>query len=134
VRITDRAHSAGWCLECRAWRPGTTATTMLSNRSMRHDTSPPDHPLTRVIDQIAHRLPAQDPISISSTTTHCRRSSTCRSRRMSKRPLREDIALDLGEPEFDMVQPRRIGGGKVELHTWVGRETRPEPSASLRAV
>jgi hypothetical protein len=41
---------------------------------------------------------------------------------MSTRPLREDAALDLGEPEFDMVQPRRIGLREVELHTWVGRE------------
>jgi len=31
---------------------------------MPHDTSRPDHPLTRVMDQIAHLLPAQGPISI----------------------------------------------------------------------
>jgi hypothetical protein len=41
---------------------------------------------------------------------------------MSNSPVREDIALGLGEPEFDMVQPRRIGRREVELHTWVGRE------------
>jgi uncharacterized protein YbcC (UPF0753/DUF2309 family) len=31
---------------------------------MHHDASPPDHPLTRVIDRLAHLLPAQGPISI----------------------------------------------------------------------
>ena len=31
---------------------------------MLHDASAPDHPLTRVIDQLAHLLPAQGPISI----------------------------------------------------------------------
>src|SRR6266566_3646908 len=29
-----------------------------------HDTIPPDHPLTPVIDRLAHLLPAQGPISI----------------------------------------------------------------------
>src|SRR6266576_503363 len=36
---------------------------MLNAASLR-DASPPDHPLTRVIDQLAHLLPAQGPISI----------------------------------------------------------------------
>src|SRR3954470_4941850 len=36
---------------------------MFSDASPR-DASPPNHPLTRVIDQLAHLLPAQGPISI----------------------------------------------------------------------
>jgi uncharacterized protein YbcC (UPF0753/DUF2309 family) len=31
---------------------------------MRTDTSPPDHPLSRILDRLAHLLPAQGPISI----------------------------------------------------------------------
>src|SRR3954465_10656778 len=31
---------------------------------MLHDSGSPDHPLTRVIDQLAHLLPAQGPISV----------------------------------------------------------------------
>src|SRR6188474_3070390 len=36
---------------------------MINDTSPR-DASAPDHPLTRVIDQLAHLLPAQGPISI----------------------------------------------------------------------
>ena len=34
------------------------------NEASPPDASAPDHPLTRVIDQLAHLLPAQGPISI----------------------------------------------------------------------
>jgi len=29
---------------------------------------------------------------------------------------RNDISFDLGEPEFDLVKPRRVGGREVEMN------------------
>ncbi len=38
---------------------------------------------------------------------------------------REDVALDLGEPELDLIQPRRVRGREVQLHTAMLGEERP---------
>ena len=34
----------------------------------------------------------------------------------------DDVALQFGKPQFDLVEPRRIGGGEVELHVGMGVE------------
>lgn len=31
----------------------------------------------------------------------------------------DDIDLDFCEPELDLVEPRRIGGSKVQMHVWM---------------
>ena len=38
---------------------------------------------------------------------------------------RDDVALDLGEPELDLIQPRRLRGREVQLHTAMLGEERP---------
>lgn len=38
---------------------------------------------------------------------------------------RGDVALDLGEPELELIQPRRVGGREVQLHTAMLGEERP---------
>ncbi len=38
---------------------------------------------------------------------------------------RDDVALDLGEPELDLIQPRRVRGREVQLHTAMPGEERP---------
>ena len=36
---------------------------------------------------------------------------------------RDDIAFDLGKPEFDLIEPRRIGGREVNVHAgMIGQE------------
>ncbi len=34
----------------------------------------------------------------------------------------DDIALDPGEPVFDLIKPRGVGRGLVEMHFGVSRE------------
>lgn len=31
---------------------------------------------------------------------------------------RNDVVFDLAEPQFHLIEPRRIGGGKVQPHVW----------------
>ena len=38
---------------------------------------------------------------------------------------RDDVALDLGEPELDLIQPRRLRGREVQLHEAMLGEERP---------
>src|SRR5580693_10760732 len=37
-----------------------------------------------------------------------------------------DIALDLREPEFHLIEPRGIGGRVVELDVWMGDQEGPD--------
>ena len=36
----------------------------------------------------------------------------------------DDLALDLGEPEFNLVEPGRVGGREMELNTGIAPGTR----------
>ena len=42
-----------------------------------------------------------------------------------KDPAREEITLDLGEPEFDLVQPGRVGRREVHVHLGMRNQKRP---------
>ena len=39
----------------------------------------------------------------------------------------DDIALDPGEPVFDLIEPRGVGRGVVEMDFAVSREELPHP-------
>lgn len=45
---------------------------------------------------------------------------------------RDDIALDLGEPELDLVQPRRVGRREMQAHRRMGLQKFGDPRGLVR--
>ena len=48
-------------------------------------------------------------------------------RHRSEDTARDDVSLDLAKPEFDLIEPRGIGRGEMQLHTRVVAQKAPDP-------
>ena len=44
----------------------------------------------------------------------------------------DDLAFDLGEPDFDLVEPGRIRWSEVELYLWMVRQELLDPWSLVR--